>query len=333
VVAWTKASVGRRWVIEEAEDGQSRGILIPVFLDGVDPPRGFREVQGARLSSWRGKSDDKEFRRLCGALREVIGEPGEPPPARPKPAVRTGTRLKWIAAAVALALLGGGSWLRYGSSSEPEDLAGTSAQEPAPEPDPLIAALRYKERCDRGDAEACHRLGGLYNSGRGVGVDPLRAAGLYQRACESGIAEACVSLGTLYQEGRAVAKDEDRAERLYKKVCDGGLEAGCERLELLKNLRLERAKQAERASTETRPVNRPAAKSESKVEQRAKLRVTVLPWGNVWVNGKYGTRAPLNVSLKPGKYTIGVGQGSPTKRREVKLKPGEQKTEHFDLSR
>jgi hypothetical protein len=74
-------------------------------------------------------------------------------------------------------------------------------------------------------------------------------------------------------------------------------------------------------------------------EELSAARCIVVAWtktsvGRRWViEEAEEVHAPLNVSLKPGKYTISVGQGSPTKRREVKLKPGEQKTERFDLSR
>lgn len=336
VVVWTKTSVDRRWVIEEAEEGQSRGILIPVFMDRVAPPRGFREVQGAQLFDWKGKSDHNEFVRLRGACRDVIGEPGQPPPEASKPTKprrRSASRFKWMATALVLALAAGGSWFWYQTNKQQAESASTSVKEPVREVDPLITALQYKKACDRGSAQDCSRLGDLYLSGRGVGTDRLRAAALYQQACDGNIPTACVSLGALYQEGRAVAKDEERAALLYRQGCDAGLEAGCERLELLKKPRLERAKEATSTTTETRAADRSGSTSESQVERRAaQLTVTVLPWGDVWINGKYGRRAPFEVSLKPGTHTIRVGQGTPAKTRVISLKPREERTEHFDLS-
>src|SRR5215216_2703159 len=50
VVAWSEHSIRSEWVIEEAEEAKARGILIPVFLDTVQPPRGFRGIQAADLS-------------------------------------------------------------------------------------------------------------------------------------------------------------------------------------------------------------------------------------------------------------------------------------------
>lgn len=335
VVVWTETSVGRRWVIEEAEEGQGRGILIPVFMDRVDPPRGFREVQGAQLLDWKGKSEHKEFQRLCGACRDVIGEPGQPPPETlesTKPERRSISRFKWMAAALALALAAGGSWLWYQTAKPQVGGEPPTAEEPVAPDDFLIAALQYKEACDRGSATDCNRLGDLYSSGRGVGKDLLRAAALYQRACDGDFVTACVSLGLFYQEGRAVAKDEERAARLYQQACDEGLGTGCERLELLKKVHLERAKEPTSTTSEARAADRSGTASESLAARPAQLRITVLPWGDVWINGKQAERAPRDLSLKPGRYTISVGQGTPATTRVVRLKPGEQRTEHFDLS-
>src|SRR4051812_49944572 len=47
VVAWSAHSVESEWVIEEADEGKKRGILVPVFLDAVSPPWGFRGIQAA----------------------------------------------------------------------------------------------------------------------------------------------------------------------------------------------------------------------------------------------------------------------------------------------
>ena len=74
-----------------------------------------------------------------------------------------------------------------------------------------------------------------------------------------------------------------------------------------------------------RPVAKPPAP--------ARLTVLVSPWGNVWINGRVRGAAPLkNASLKPGRYKISVGQGTPSKGRTVRLHPGQRKTVRFDLS-
>lgn len=65
VVAWSIHSISddSHWVCEEAEDGRKRKILIPIMLDNVTPPWGFRSIQAADLIGWSG--DKKAFGYLA----------------------------------------------------------------------------------------------------------------------------------------------------------------------------------------------------------------------------------------------------------------------------
>lgn len=92
VVAWTQASTGSRWVREEAEDGRNRNVLIPVLLDAIEPPRGFRGIQAADLVGWSGDPVHPEFEQLCGAIRRLVGPPaGAATPASVQPPVPAGS--------------------------------------------------------------------------------------------------------------------------------------------------------------------------------------------------------------------------------------------------
>ena len=53
VVAWSSHSVNSTWVQEEADEGERRGILVPIFIQDVTPPLGFRSVQGRPPSQER----------------------------------------------------------------------------------------------------------------------------------------------------------------------------------------------------------------------------------------------------------------------------------------
>ncbi|MEA2949336.1 MAG: hypothetical protein QOI40_4666, partial [Alphaproteobacteria bacterium] len=57
-VGWSQRSVDSMWVQDEAGIGRDRGVLIPVSLDGVDPPLGFRQLQTLDLAGWNGQPDD-----------------------------------------------------------------------------------------------------------------------------------------------------------------------------------------------------------------------------------------------------------------------------------
>ena len=64
-----------------------------------------------------------------------------------------------------------------------------------------------------------------------------------------------------------------------------------------------------------------------------RVTITVLPWGNIWINGKPWGRAPLRSEpLPPGKYKISVGQNGPTKTKTIRLTSKQRKSVHFDLT-
>jgi hypothetical protein len=74
VVAWSEHSVRSDWVIDEAEDAKERGILVPVLLDAVRPPHGFRGIQAADLSGWRKGRNSFEAAALLAVVTKVLGD-------------------------------------------------------------------------------------------------------------------------------------------------------------------------------------------------------------------------------------------------------------------
>jgi TIR domain-containing protein len=74
IVVWSKASLASRWVPDEAQDALNANKLIPVIKESVLPPHGFRQLQSADLSDWRGNADHAQFRNVVRAL-EAMGEP------------------------------------------------------------------------------------------------------------------------------------------------------------------------------------------------------------------------------------------------------------------
>lgn len=75
VVAWSATSIKKNWVLEEAQDGLDRGILVPVFIEQVTPPRGFRRIQAADLGDWDGSVQAPEFRHFVTDLTGILGPP------------------------------------------------------------------------------------------------------------------------------------------------------------------------------------------------------------------------------------------------------------------
>lgn len=81
VVLWSSHSVQSEWVCEEADEGRLLGRLVPVLIERVRPPAGFREVQAADLIDWDGSRDFPGLQRLVEDIGQVIGTSGLQKPA------------------------------------------------------------------------------------------------------------------------------------------------------------------------------------------------------------------------------------------------------------
>lgn len=121
IVAWSRHSVESKWVADEADEGQKRDKLIPVFLDHVEPPIGFRGVQAADLTDWKADQPSPRFEQLVQDINTVLGSvpmlraaevPAGPLQKTPKqPSMSSSSRRFIYAIAVLLLLVGaGGYW-------------------------------------------------------------------------------------------------------------------------------------------------------------------------------------------------------------------------------
>lgn len=73
IAAWSRHSIVSNWVSEEAEEGKQRGVLVPVLLDAVEPPIGFRSIQAADLVDWDGTETSLTFQKLVADIAAIIG--------------------------------------------------------------------------------------------------------------------------------------------------------------------------------------------------------------------------------------------------------------------
>lgn len=73
IVVWSHHSVNSRWVKTEAREASRRNILVPVFIERLDPPLEFRSFETADLTSWHGEPDHPDFvefaTELCAMLK------------------------------------------------------------------------------------------------------------------------------------------------------------------------------------------------------------------------------------------------------------------------
>lgn len=73
VVAWSTHSIGSHFVAEEADEGKQRQILVPVLIDPVLPPLGFRSIHAADLRDLSAAAaPPRGLDGLVGAIRAVI---------------------------------------------------------------------------------------------------------------------------------------------------------------------------------------------------------------------------------------------------------------------
>ena len=85
VVAWSRASIASTFVAEEADDARARGILVPVLIDPVMPPLGFRSWQAAPLTQLGEPGVPQGFDELLAAVRAAVGGGAAGPPPPPPP--------------------------------------------------------------------------------------------------------------------------------------------------------------------------------------------------------------------------------------------------------
>ncbi|WP_316226671.1 TIR domain-containing protein [Bradyrhizobium sp. SZCCHNS3052] len=114
VVIWSKASIASGWVQEEADDAKRRGMLVPVLIEGVEPPIGFRSLQAADLSDWNATEPTQAFQRLINDISRHIVSPSTPPeqvhagkpPPIPQPVPKLAARRsRWTLAIAAAAIV------------------------------------------------------------------------------------------------------------------------------------------------------------------------------------------------------------------------------------
>lgn len=106
VVAWTCTSVRSPWVRDEAGHGRDTGRLVPVSLDGCQPPLGFRQYQTIDLSKWNGRATSPLLEPLNRAVDKALGRsPADRPKQRAGRGRWSSHILTWQAAVAAAAVL------------------------------------------------------------------------------------------------------------------------------------------------------------------------------------------------------------------------------------
>ena len=77
VVLWSQHSVESAWVRDEATAGRDTGRLVPVTIDGTEPPLGFRQFQTIDLSRWRGRGTPPQLKTLLADVESMAPAGGQ----------------------------------------------------------------------------------------------------------------------------------------------------------------------------------------------------------------------------------------------------------------
>lgn len=73
LVAWTASSIDSHWVADEAELALRTRKLVPIRLDDIEPPMGFRQVHTLDFSDWKGEAGFAEIPTLLRAISHHTG--------------------------------------------------------------------------------------------------------------------------------------------------------------------------------------------------------------------------------------------------------------------
>ena len=202
VVLWSGNSVRSAWVRDEAGEGRDRGRLVPVLIEAVKPPMGFRQYQTLDLSGWTGGKRIPHLPELLLAIDKVAG--GVPGAAAPAPAAQPMPRIGPSSAeahsglsrrallgggtAAALAVVGGAIWWSARPREDPrvqaligkaEDALGHQAADQG-----TARLLQQATAIDPGSGKAWGLLA-LVNSLNAQNADPKDTASIVKQAQDS----------------------------------------------------------------------------------------------------------------------------------------------------
>lgn len=93
---------------------------------------------------------------------------------------------------------------------------------------PKQAIAYYQQAAKKGDADAYHALGFLYEAGLlGVSKNMQKAIKYYKKGGALGNPVCFHILGTIYDTAQGVPKDRKKAQAYFLKACDLGLKMSC----------------------------------------------------------------------------------------------------------
>ena len=103
VVLWSKRSVKSAWVRDEAAEGRERGKLVPVLIDPIKPPMGFRQFQTIDITRSIRSPGGASFQQILDTIDALTGDRGTARAASPQ---APPTRSVWKSRKAAISAVG-----------------------------------------------------------------------------------------------------------------------------------------------------------------------------------------------------------------------------------
>jgi TolB-like protein/Flp pilus assembly protein TadD len=139
IVLWSKTAVQSHWVRDEATRGRDRGVIVPLSLDGSEPPLGFGQFQVINLEKAKISQADPQIQRVLHAIAALhdnpapilVVKPGRNPFVSRRMAIGGGVALATSAGGLALwkgGVLGGNVMVNSGAVLPFTNLSGDPAQ-------------------------------------------------------------------------------------------------------------------------------------------------------------------------------------------------------------
>lgn len=166
IVVWSDKSANAQWVLDEADEGKKRNVLLPLLIDDVEIPYGFRQIEAARLVGWSGDPTHPEWRAALESVGHFVGRaaggPPKPlvtnvtapiaPPAGEAKARKGGALGAVLLAAAMIAIVGGGGYYAWSTG-----LIGAPAPQAAPIETPAPVEVLRGVRVNTADSEGFYR--------------------------------------------------------------------------------------------------------------------------------------------------------------------------------
>jgi len=213
LVVWSMSSIGEAadFVIDEANRGKRRGVLVQVRIDDVLPPLGFGEHQILDLIGWKGDLEDQRVEDLIAAVQARV----EGGPLLEPGGTSALTRIRKLADGG-----DGRSMADLGLMYEDGENGLTQ--------DDAQAVKWYQKAADLGDGRGMAYLGLMHGQGRGgLTADPVQAVSWYRKAVDAGDERGMVYLGYMYLFGLGgLPEDESQGAYWFRKAAEAGDQRG-----------------------------------------------------------------------------------------------------------